>query len=174
VHSRRAAAFADWLRALACPAKRGSDPALLALSLICAPFVQERILQCGGVEAAAAATAAAAAAAESRDATERSAGGSAATSGDGAGNGALAAPSVHSGEEHSAGLGTPQRLGAAMLFFGCRRRDQDYLYGGLLQGWADAGVLELHTAFSREKVAFRLFCLHDSLVEPPAWSFCRW
>lgn len=44
--------------------------------------------------------------------------------------------------------------GAALLFFGCRRSDQDYLYGSLLQGWADAGLLELHTAFSRQQVCF--------------------
>lgn len=44
--------------------------------------------------------------------------------------------------------------GATLLFFGCRRSDQDYLYGSLLQGWADAGLLELHTAFSRHQVWF--------------------
>lgn len=36
------------------------------------------------------------------------------------------------------------------LFFGCRRRDQDFLYGEQLQQWHDGGVITLHTAFSRE------------------------
>ena len=39
-----------------------------------------------------------------------------------------------------------------LLFFGCRRRDQDFLYGDQLQAWHEEGVLELHTAFSREQV----------------------
>ncbi len=37
-----------------------------------------------------------------------------------------------------------------VLYFGCRRRDQDFLYGADLERWAAAGALELHTAFSRE------------------------
>ena len=136
-----------------------SDPALLALTLHCALLLQERILQCGGVEAAAAATAATA---DSADVEDSAAGGgfaAQADSGDnaiqaegGAGSTAASAPTLQLGNRHSRDSGTLQRLGAAMLFFGCRRRDQDYLYGGLLQGWAEAGVLELHTAFSREKV----------------------
>lgn len=42
------------------------------------------------------------------------------------------------------------KAGEMTLFFGCRRRDQDYLYGPQLEGWARAGALSLHTAFSRE------------------------
>jgi sulfite reductase (NADPH) flavoprotein alpha-component len=41
-------------------------------------------------------------------------------------------------------------LGPMHLFFGCRRRDQDFLYGQQLQAWHDAGAITLHTAFSRE------------------------
>jgi sulfite reductase (NADPH) flavoprotein alpha-component len=37
-----------------------------------------------------------------------------------------------------------------VLFFGSRRRDQDYLYGEQLEAWAKQGLLSLHTAFSRE------------------------
>jgi len=45
-----------------------------------------------------------------------------------------------------------QRLGGPMvLYFGCRRSEQDYLYGADLERWAAAGAVELHTAFSREK-----------------------
>ena len=47
-----------------------------------------------------------------------------------------------------------EALGPALLFFGCRRRDQDYLYGELLEQWHQQGVLQLHTAFSRQQVRF--------------------
>ena len=40
-------------------------------------------------------------------------------------------------------------LGPAMLFFGCRHPDQDFIYGGELKEHADAGVVDLHVAFSR-------------------------
>jgi cytochrome P450/NADPH-cytochrome P450 reductase len=40
-------------------------------------------------------------------------------------------------------------LGPAMLFFGCRHPEQDYLYADELKGYAADGVTELHTAFSR-------------------------
>jgi cytochrome P450/NADPH-cytochrome P450 reductase len=40
-------------------------------------------------------------------------------------------------------------LGPAMLFFGCRHPEQDFLYADELKGFAADGVTELHTAFSR-------------------------
>src|SRR4051795_8050195 len=40
-------------------------------------------------------------------------------------------------------------LGPAMLFFGCRNPEQDYLYADELKAFAADGVTELHTAFSR-------------------------
>jgi cytochrome P450/NADPH-cytochrome P450 reductase len=40
-------------------------------------------------------------------------------------------------------------LGPALLFFGCRHPDQDFLYAEELKGWAHRGVMKLHTAFSR-------------------------
>ncbi len=40
-------------------------------------------------------------------------------------------------------------LGPAMLFFGCRHPDQDYLYADELKAFAASGITELHTAFSR-------------------------
>ena len=46
-------------------------------------------------------------------------------------------------------------FGQCVLFFGCRRSDQDYLYGPLLKGWAAQGQLTLFTAFSRQQVRGR-------------------
>ncbi|BDA47196.1 Sulfite reductase [NADPH] flavoprotein alpha-component [Coccomyxa sp. Obi] len=43
------------------------------------------------------------------------------------------------------------KLGEAVLYFGCRRSDQDYLYGDLLKDWAAKGDLTLFTAFSRQQ-----------------------
>jgi cytochrome P450/NADPH-cytochrome P450 reductase len=40
-------------------------------------------------------------------------------------------------------------LGPAMLFFGCRHPEQDYLYADELKAFAASGITELHTAFSR-------------------------
>jgi cytochrome P450 / NADPH-cytochrome P450 reductase len=41
------------------------------------------------------------------------------------------------------------RLGPAMLFFGCRHPEQDFLYADELKAFAADGIVELHTAFSR-------------------------
>jgi len=43
-------------------------------------------------------------------------------------------------------------VGEMVLFFGCRRRDQDYIYGMDLDGWAASGAITLFNAFSREQV----------------------
>jgi cytochrome P450/NADPH-cytochrome P450 reductase len=40
-------------------------------------------------------------------------------------------------------------LGPAVLFFGCRHPEQDYLYADELKAFAAGGITELHTAFSR-------------------------
>jgi cytochrome P450/NADPH-cytochrome P450 reductase len=40
-------------------------------------------------------------------------------------------------------------LGPAMLFFGCRHPEQDYLYAEELKAFAADGITELYTAFSR-------------------------
>ncbi len=39
-----------------------------------------------------------------------------------------------------------------VLYFGCRRSDQDYLYGDVLEAWAKDGSINLFTAFSRQQV----------------------
>ncbi|GLS28610.1 cytochrome P450 / NADPH-cytochrome P450 reductase [Mesorhizobium albiziae] len=42
-----------------------------------------------------------------------------------------------------------KKLGPAMLFFGCRHPDQDFLYRPELEEMAGKGLVELHVAFSR-------------------------
>jgi cytochrome P450/NADPH-cytochrome P450 reductase len=42
-------------------------------------------------------------------------------------------------------------LGPAMLFFGCRHPEQDYLYADELKAFEADGITELHTAFSRSE-----------------------
>ncbi|MEM7268226.1 MAG: cytochrome P450 [Pseudomonadota bacterium] len=44
-------------------------------------------------------------------------------------------------------------LGPAILFFGCRHPDQDFLYEDELKAWVDAGVADLQVAFSRKEKA---------------------
>jgi sulfite reductase (NADPH) flavoprotein alpha-component len=64
----------------------------------------------------------------------------------------------------SAPAGAP-RPSRATLFFGCRRRDQDFLYGPLLEAWAAQGAVELVTAFSREDPSGRKVYVQDRLRE---------
>ena len=52
-------------------------------------------------------------------------------------------------QERAAQKKAGAQLGPAMLFFGCRRPDQDFLYADELKGYAADGIVELHTAFSR-------------------------
>jgi cytochrome P450/NADPH-cytochrome P450 reductase len=52
-------------------------------------------------------------------------------------------------QERAARKAKGAALGPAMLFFGCRHPEQDFLYADELKGFAADGVSELHTAFSR-------------------------
>jgi cytochrome P450 / NADPH-cytochrome P450 reductase len=52
-------------------------------------------------------------------------------------------------QERSAHKAKGQALGPALLFFGCRRPDQDFIYAEELKAFAADGVVELHVAFSR-------------------------
>ena len=52
-------------------------------------------------------------------------------------------------QERAALKAQGKTLGPAMLFFGCRHPEQDFLYQDELTAWHEAGVVDLHTAFSR-------------------------
>ena len=52
-------------------------------------------------------------------------------------------------QERAARKAKGATLGPAMLFFGCRHPEQDYLYADELKAFAADGITELHTAFSR-------------------------
>ena len=52
-------------------------------------------------------------------------------------------------QERAARKATGAALGPAMLFFGCRHPDQDFLYADELKAMAAGGITELFTAFSR-------------------------
>jgi cytochrome P450/NADPH-cytochrome P450 reductase len=52
-------------------------------------------------------------------------------------------------QERAARKAQGATLGPAILFFGCRHPDQDFLYRDELQAFAADGITELHTAFSR-------------------------
>jgi cytochrome P450/NADPH-cytochrome P450 reductase len=52
---------------------------------------------------------------------------------------------------------TGAALGPAMLFFGCRRPDEDFLYADELKDYATRGLVDLHVAFSRAPDAPRTY-----------------
>ncbi|CDW58665.1 NAD binding 1 domain containing protein [Trichuris trichiura] len=52
----------------------------------------------------------------------------------------------------SASLLKGAAIGSTVLYYGCRRRSEDYLYREELENWLADGVLtQLHVAFSREQ-----------------------
>ena len=52
-------------------------------------------------------------------------------------------------QERAAQKAKGTALGPAMLFFGCRHPERDYLYADELKGFAAGEITELHTGFSR-------------------------
>ena len=61
--------------------------------------------------------------------------------------------------------GQTSGLGEAILFFGCRRREEDFIYEEEMLGYTRDGTLtELHTAFSRES-AHRKIYVQDLMLE---------
>ncbi|BDS11317.1 bifunctional cytochrome P450/NADPH--P450 reductase [Aureispira anguillae] len=58
-----------------------------------------------------------------------------------------------------------QELGNALLFFGCRASTQDFLYREELESAVEKGVLELYTAFSREKPQHKVYVQDQLLMQ---------
>ena len=52
-------------------------------------------------------------------------------------------------QERAARKNNGSALGPAVLFFGCRHPEQDFIYADELRRFAEEGVTELHVAFSR-------------------------
>jgi cytochrome P450/NADPH-cytochrome P450 reductase len=52
-------------------------------------------------------------------------------------------------QERAAQVERGEALGDAMLFFGCRHPEQDFIYAEELKAWSHRGLMTLHTAFSR-------------------------
>jgi cytochrome P450/NADPH-cytochrome P450 reductase len=53
-------------------------------------------------------------------------------------------------EERAVQARAGREVGKCVLFFGCRRPDEDYVYGdGELEEWSKAGVVDVRPAFSR-------------------------
>jgi NADPH-ferrihemoprotein reductase len=54
-----------------------------------------------------------------------------------------------------------QNVGTNVLYFGCKKRSQDYIYEDELQAFQDDGVLDkLHVAFSREDSKKKVYVQH--------------
>ena len=56
-------------------------------------------------------------------------------------------------QERAALKAAGKPLGEAMLFFGCRHPDQDFIYQEELEAFAKEGLVDLHTAFSRSEAS---------------------
>lgn len=52
-------------------------------------------------------------------------------------------------QERASQMAGGKAIGPAMLFFGCRHPEQDFLYADELKGFAEQDICELHVAFSR-------------------------
>jgi cytochrome P450/NADPH-cytochrome P450 reductase len=52
-------------------------------------------------------------------------------------------------QDRAARKAAGEKLGPAILFFGCRRPDHDFIYADELMAWEKEGLVRLHVAFSR-------------------------
>ncbi|KAF2638095.1 NADPH-cytochrome P450 reductase-like protein [Massarina eburnea CBS 473.64] len=52
-------------------------------------------------------------------------------------------------QERAAQIGAGRSLAPALLFYGCRNPEEDFLYAPLLQRWAELGAVDIRPAFSR-------------------------
>jgi len=68
-------------------------------------------------------------------------------------------------QERAALASRGQRLGRAMLFFGCQHPDQDFLYEDELREFEDRGIVELHTAFSRVEGEKKTYVQHQIMTD---------
>ena len=59
---------------------------------------------------------------------------------------------------------TGKQIGDIVLFFGCRKKSEDYIYEDELTSYEkDGTIADLHVAFSRDQVRQKLFFLSLSL-----------
>jgi len=62
-------------------------------------------------------------------------------------------------QERGAAKARGDALGTTVLYFGCRHRDQDYIYREELEAWEAEGLVSLRTAFSRDQ-ATKVYVQH--------------
>jgi len=78
----------------------------------------------------------------------------------------IAYPAAAAASENSSSDNTNQReldgiIGEAMLFFGCQKKNRDFLYGKELEAFeSDSTLDKLHVAFSREKEDKKTYVQH--------------
>jgi cytochrome P450/NADPH-cytochrome P450 reductase len=70
-------------------------------------------------------------------------------------------------QERAALQSAGETLGRALLFYGCRHCDQDYIYRQEVEAYAAQGVVELHTAFSRLDPDRKVY-VQDRIIEQKA------
>jgi cytochrome P450/NADPH-cytochrome P450 reductase len=73
-------------------------------------------------------------------------------------------------QERAALKAKGKTLGPAMLFFGCRHPEQDYLYAEELKAFEASGITELHTAFSRAEGPKTYVQNLVAAQKDPVWS----
>ena len=57
-----------------------------------------------------------------------------------------------------------RRIGPALLFFGCRHPEQDFIYAGELRAFAERGVAQLYPCFSRVPDRARVYVQDEVLA----------
>jgi cytochrome P450/NADPH-cytochrome P450 reductase len=63
-------------------------------------------------------------------------------------------------QERAALQAQGRRLGPALIFFGCRHPEQDFIYAEELKGWAAQGAVEVQVAFSRLDPTQKIYVQH--------------
>jgi len=79
----------------------------------------------------------------------------------------------HSNGDSTSSADASVSVGPSLLFFGCRKRDEDFLYESEWSAAVEAGALTaLHTAFSREEKARKVYVQHR--MREPAVAEQMW